>query len=99
MSAQPLQVIHLKVEYIHGSIYVSSDDMPGLWLWGPSAEKVFHNVPIALQELYKDRNGKEVIARPSTTGDRLARHFGAEREPDTYEIFPVSVAKQDGLNG
>ena len=99
MSAQPLQVIHLTVEERHGSTYISSEDMPGLWLWGPDPEKVFHDIPIALQELYKFKSGTDVVARPKTAGERLARHLGAELEPDTYEIFPVSSVKQDGVNG
>lgn len=99
MATQPLQVVHLKIEHRHGSTYISSQDMPGLYLWGPDPEKVFHDVPIAIQELYKCRSGKDVIARPRTAGAALVRHFGSEREPDTYELFPVSSMKQDGANG
>lgn len=99
MPIHPIQVVRLKVEHRQGSTYVSSSDMPGLWLWGPDPEKVFHDVPIALQELYKHKSGTEVIAKPKTTGSQLSYHFGAEREPDTYEIFPVSEAKQDGVSG
>lgn len=99
MAAQPLQVVHLKIEHRHGSTYVSSQDMPGLYLWGPDPEKVFHDVQIALQELYKFKSGTDVVARPRTKGAALARHLGAEREPDTYELFPVSSVKQDGVNG
>ena len=99
MSAQPLQVVHLKVEHRHGSTYVSSEDMPGLYLWGQDPEKIFHDVPIALQELYKYKSGTEVVARPKIGEVALARHLGTEREPDIYEIFPVSSLKQDGVNG
>lgn len=98
MPIQPIQVVRLKVEHRQGSTYVSSTDMPGLWLWGQNPEKLFHDVPIVLQELFKLQNGKDVIARPKTIDKRLEYQFGSEREPDVYEIFPVSAAKQDGLN-
>jgi len=99
MSEQPIQVVHLKVEHRQGNTYVSSEDMPGLYLWGQDPEKVFHDVPIALQELYQYKNDLKVIARPKIAGESLVRRLGVEREPDIYELFPVSAVKRDGVNG
>lgn len=99
MMEQPLQVVHLKVEQRQGSIYVSSEDMPGLWLWGSDPERVFHDVPIALEKLYKHSRGQEVVAKEKKTGERFVRCFGLERASEVYEIFPVSEIKQDGVNG
>jgi len=97
---QPLLTVRLKIEQRQNSYYVSSDDMPGLWLWGPDPEKVFHDVPIAVKELYTYREGVEVIVKKQGGGERLASQYGVEKLSDIYEIYPVSSSeRQDRLNG
>ena len=55
--------ILITVETRGDTIYVSSKDVPGLWLWGKDPEKVFRNIAPAIQALYKHNLDLEVDVR------------------------------------
>ena len=101
MREQPLEVVRLKIEQKMGNYYVSSDDMPGLWLWGPDPDIVFHDVPIAVRELYMHRRGIDVVVRGKSVDVKIIeKQLGVEKITDIYEIYPVSaIENQDEMNG
>lgn len=89
MKEQPLEVVRLKIEQKQGKYYVSSDDMPGLWLWG-DPDTVFHDAPIAVRELYAHRSGTKVVVKGKRHGEFITGQHGIEKIPDIYEIYPAA---------
>lgn len=55
--------VKIRIENRGGCIYVSSDDVEGLWIWGKDPEQVFQNIIPAIQTLYKYNHGIEVEVR------------------------------------
>jgi hypothetical protein len=75
MSKKPLATIRIKIQTRRdGAIYITSDDMPGLWLWGKDHEQVFRSIAPTIEELYKLNEGRTVKAREALSS-RFARWF------------------------
>lgn len=98
MKEEPLEVVHLDVEQRQGQVYVSSKDVPGLWLWG-SPEQVFSDVCPVLEQLYKHQRGLDVVAREQDEGTRPQAQLGVKRIPHTYLIYRTSSERQERVNG
>ena len=90
MSKKPLAIIRIKIQARHdGTIYISSEDMPGLWLWGKDHAQVFRSIAPTIEELYKLNEGLTVKAR-ETPLFRFARWF-ARGIIGRYEIYPAEI--------
>jgi hypothetical protein len=64
MPAKPLTTIHIRIQTrSDGTVYISSDDMPGLWLWGKDHDRVFRSIAPTIEELYKLNEGQAVKVR------------------------------------
>lgn len=75
MSKKLLATIRIKIQTRRdGTIYISSDDMPGLWLWGKDHGQVFRSIVPTIEELYRLNEGRAVKAREALSS-RLARWF------------------------
>ncbi len=99
MNQEPIKVVHLKIEQQNGGVFVSSDQMPGLWLWGPDPERVFHDVIPAMENLYKHSHGVDVIACKRSGNSGFVTRFGLEEEPSTYEIYPREIMRTSPVHG
>lgn len=88
--------VTIKVEHKDGGIYISSDDVPGLWLWGSDPEQVFSDIVPTIRELYKLNNGRTVdvepVERPQTSSERLS---GIENMPDHFRVVDCAEGKRD----
>ena len=61
MLEKPLATIRIKIQTRgDGTVYISSDDMPGLWLWGKDHDQVFRSIVPTIEELYKLNEGRTV---------------------------------------
>lgn len=64
MPEESLATIRIKIHTRRdGIIYISSEDMPGLWLWGRDHDQVFRGIAPTIEELYKLNEGRTVKAR------------------------------------
>lgn len=89
-----METVRIKIEHRAGSIYVSSDDVPGLWLWGKDPDQVLNNVAPAIKALYKHNRGIEVEVEEvpvSRVVRWLLRHLlRPSKQSDKYRIYPTS---------
>lgn len=64
MSEKRLATIRIKIQtHRDGTVYISSDDMPGLWLWGKDHDQVFRSIAPTIEELYRYNKGQTVKVR------------------------------------
>ena len=75
MSEKPLTTICIKIQTRHdGTVYISSDDMPGLWLWGKNHDLVFRSIAPTIEELYRLNEGRTIKVREAPLS-QLTRWF------------------------
>jgi hypothetical protein len=60
MTDQTIETVRIKIEERERCVYVSSDDVPGLWLWGKDQNRVFNSITPAIKALYKHNRGIDV---------------------------------------
>ena len=98
MGGNFLETVKLRVENRQGTLYVSSADVPGLYLWGADPEDVFGAVIPTIEALYKHNRDLNVEARrPSearTVGWRTVK-----TEPTELQIFVKASREQSQANG
>ena len=86
------EVVRIKIEYRSGIFHLSSDDVPGLWLWGKDPDAVFPDVVPAIKYLYKHNQGRDVIVKEAFFSKALrwafTRRFEVLRK-DRYRIYPA----------
>ena len=64
MPEKPLATIRIKIQTRgDGTVYISSEEMPGLWLWGKDHDQVFRSIAPTIEELYRLNEGRTVKAR------------------------------------
>jgi hypothetical protein len=64
MPEKPHAILRIKIQArSDGTVYISSDDIPGLWLWGRECDQVFRSIAPTIEELYKFNEGRTVKAR------------------------------------
>jgi len=61
----PIAIIGIRVDIQNGSIYVHSDDVPGLHLCGDNMESLATDTIDAIRILYKKNKGIDVIVKPA----------------------------------
>jgi len=91
--------IKIKIESKEDGIYISSDDMPGLWLWG-NPDTVFQDLIPTIQKLYELSHGKNVDVRaeerPQTSSERLSN---ITQIPQCFNIYEHKEMQSNRLNG
>ncbi len=92
MMERQKDVIRLKIEHHEGTIYISSDDLPGLWLWGSDPKEVFDSIAPSIKSLYKLNEGLEVEVKEAKRSKLnrwlFTRLFRGKREVDRYNVYP-----------
>lgn len=89
MNKKPNVVIHLEQVVRDGVLYLSSKDLPGLWLWGKDREQVFNNVVPTIAKLFELNEGRTVeIKEPCQKAKN--RWFSRDRVCDTFEVYYVN---------
>ena len=81
--------VTIKVESREGRTYVSSDDVPGLWLWGSDPERVFGDIIPAITALYRHNRALRVRVEP-VSGDRWA---SVPSEPRRFLVRMLGAAE------
>ena len=89
---RPMETVHLKILNKDGTVYISSDDVPGLWLWGKDAEQVFESLIPTLKALYEYNRGVIVDIKEAPTRTLQERWFGRDKVCETYEVFKIGNA-------
>jgi hypothetical protein len=96
MARQPIETVRIKIERRGDCVYVSSEDVPGLWLWGKDPDQVLNNIAPAIKALYKHNRGIDVEVEEAPVSrlvDRLLRRLIRPRElSDRYRIYPIPGA-------
>lgn len=92
--ADQYETVQVKIAYRGRRYYVSSDDLPGLWLWGDDLDELLGDVGPTITDLYKYNRGVDVevveikegiISRLPSLFIRLFR-----KGRDKYAIYPVA---------
>ena len=91
---QPTEIIRITIENRDGCLYISSKDVPGLWLWGKDPEIVVRNIVPAIKTLYRDNRGLEVEVRdvPVSRTSKLLNwwtHRAPQAMKDKFQIVPI----------
>lgn len=85
MAEQPLEIISVRVERKPMGLFLSSDEVPGLFLWGQDPEAVFADLVPAIRALYLHNREMRVDVRPLSMPER--DDTGAI-VPSRFGIFP-----------
>ena len=93
-----MATVRIKIENRGGIIYISSDDIPGLWLWGRDPERVFASIIPTLQELYKYNEGLSVKVKKAPRSSLKERWFGQDKISDTFEIYQLTQVRDNTLH-
>ena len=82
MTGNGEEVIRLDIKNTPtGQMFVSSDDVPGLYLWGTDPEQVFGDVIPVLKVLYRENQRLDVDVEPLASrmppiaGERVSRCY------------------------
>lgn len=94
---QQIETVKIKIARRDGRFYISSDDVPGLWLWGSDLGKLFEDVAPTIQDLYRMNRGIDVEVQESI-GARLKRWMMlvmmvrlVRTARDEYKIYHAAV--------
>lgn len=86
---RPMETIHINIDNKDGTIYISSDDVPGLWLWGKDAGEVFDSVIPTVKALYEYNQNIIVEIKEAPDRTREERWSGQDKVCQTYQVFKV----------
>lgn len=89
---RPMETVHINIDNKDGTIYISSDDVPGLWLWGKDAGQVFNSIIPTLKALYEYNQNIIVEIKEAPARTREERWFGQDKVCQTYQVFKVGIA-------
>src|SRR6266566_8647290 len=85
--------VRLAIEVRGNRFYLSSTDVPGLWLWGNDPEVVFKDVGPTIEALYKHTQGMEVKVRETFSSRfkcwllvKLFKATQASKQPKVYLV-------------
>ena len=100
---QPFEIVRIKISKRDGRFYISSDDVPGLWLWGNDLARLLKNIAPAIQYLYKYNRGIEVEVEGPTISKFLLFIFGWMRLfkslRESYKIYSSGNQKLTSAHG
>lgn len=94
-----INTIKLNVKFRdNGSVFISSDDMEGLWLWGDDPEKVFQHIVPTIKALYKANQHMEVDVKPIRQSPE-GRLSDIQSEPRLFEIYRQAERRGSNKHG
>jgi hypothetical protein len=93
----PSAIIHINQSIRDGVLYLSSDDLPGLWLWGKDHEQVFRGIIPTIAKLYELNEGRTVEIKEAPIVEATARWFGRTRICDTFEVYDVNNKQSENV--
>lgn len=99
MHNKPIATIHLDRKNTDGVLYLSSKDLPGLWLWGQDPEQVFKDVKPTIEKLYQYNEGLAVEIKEVCQSNILTRWFSGDKECDTFEVYYKASISKDVSDG
>jgi len=101
MSERPIQTVRIKIAYRSNRFYVSSDDVPGLWLWGSDFGELLKDVGPTIQDLYKFNHGIDVEVKEDLASKFLnwilIHLFRVGR--DKYKIYSIGSRQLTRAHG
>lgn len=87
-----MATVRISIQNKNGTFYITSDDVPGLWLWGKDPEDLLASVVPALKALYEHNDGVVVDVKEADKGRTPAGSEG--HISDTYEIFKIRTLQK-----
>ena len=99
MNNKLIATIHLDKKSSDGVLYLSSKDLPGLWIWGPDPEQVFKDVIPTIAKLYQYNDGLAVEVKEVHSKSRVSRWFGGGKMCDTFEVYYKASIGNDVPHG
>lgn len=85
MTEQPMEIVTVRVEQKPAGLFLSSDQVPGLFLWGKDPEAVFADLVPAIRALYLHNRAMRVDVRPLSWPQR---DDSGAIVPSRFGIFP-----------
>ena len=103
MARKPIETVRIEIAKRNDRFYISSVDIPGLWLWGKDLKELFEDLSPSIQYLYKQNRGLDVVVREKPTS-RLLRLlltflFHSQSRSDKFEIYPRGSQKLTQAHG
>ncbi len=92
MKEEPLATIRLETYTKDGILYLSSKDLPGLWLWGRDPKDLYTSVIPAINALYKYNEGLKVEAVEACEAGSM------DSQNRLCDTFAVYLAKNEDNN-
>lgn len=80
MIERAAELVTIEVQSKEYGIYVTSDDVPGLYLWGHDPEVVFADVAPTIQSLYLHNQRRHVSVRAVEPGV-------SDTEPRQFQVY------------
>ena len=90
-----VEEVQVNVEARGSQVYVSSTDVPGLWLWGSDPGALFDQIPSAIEALYRHNRGERVRVEPALRTRAADRWASVKREVDRFVVHVLDAASQD----
>lgn len=84
--------VRIEIEQRDGHIYISSRDVPGLYLWGDDPEEIVKSVIPAIKSLFRYNKGLEVDVSPGGRTPQQ-RWSGIERVPTDFVVREISASR------
>ena len=94
--------VRIKIELRkNGRFYISSDDVPGLFLWGSDFEELMQDIAPTIKDLYKFNLGMDVEVKEAMFSRMLSwifvRLFRASR--GSYKTYSIGGQHLTGAHG
>ncbi len=94
-----IATIHLERKNNDGVLYISSKDLPGLWLWGADSEQVLKDVVPTIAKLYEYNDGLVVEIKEVCQKSIFNRWLGGNKICDTFEVYSRASVGKDASHG
>ena len=91
----PIAVIELNIENRGGYVYVSSEDVPGLHLWGDDIQKVCQKIIPAIKLLFRLNRGLDIEVMPASSPNEfpaLIAGCSDDKLAERYVMYPAVAA-------
>lgn len=99
MYSELIATIHLDKKNKDGVLYISSKDLPGLWVWGTDPEQVQNDVIPTITKMYQYNDGLKVEIKETCSKGVLNRWFGGGKVCDTFEVYSIANISKEMPHG
>ena len=90
--------VNLQMENRGDTFYVSSSDLPGLFLWGKDVDAVLGKVKPTIRELFRLNRELDVSVQ-ETPAERQRGWSGLEHAARSFEVYAVHRGVQPTRHG